>query len=682
VGNFICNALPAIPINDNKWHHFAFSQDTLSGAEMWVDGKPVFNFGKSIILLPELFRIGEPHRKNNGNSYLGKIDEFRIWAYKKDSVEINEQLYCKLSGTEDSLITYYPFEQGIPSGINHNISLVTDFSQSLNHGRLQNFKLIDNTSNFVCSDTLNLDSSCLKQNCKADFESQFISCNRIQLYALAHFQGTNDSLTFHWSVSNGQLMSDLKNPEFTFSNGSGSYEICLTISSKTCVANVCKTINIRIPGPPVFINCPEKNIKLYGCEATFPLQINAYDSCLNRNITATCYRSDLRMLKDPYSIGTTQVTCIAKAITGDSSICKFNVEVVDTIPPECDLNVYTVILDSSGSSILNESIILNYFHDNCSAVNVPTFSLNLNCSHIDKHIPAQFEMKDASGNRKNCSFLIKVEDRSDPQCQGRDTIISASSEQGAYFDFSFTSSDNCGVVMESCTPASGSLFPCGPTIVSCTAKDSSNNLGRCHFKVEVINCNTCCKNESRFQNMLAQGMKLESKWNQANNCQVQMFPPDLSECQFISQLKWGDGTITNGKFPDSLQFIHEYLNPGKYKICIKINEGLDSSCFQGQVCSEIEINSECNLVTAVQDLEPLGFILYPNPAMNTLYIHCVQKPEQLILADFTGNQILTKSVWQHEIDLDIVNLKPGIYTLTLIYANGLNSSTRFIKTGF
>ncbi|MBV6472693.1 MAG: hypothetical protein JPMHGGIA_00951 [Saprospiraceae bacterium] len=680
-GNFICDVLPDIPINDNRWHHFAFVQDTLTGAEMWVDGKRVFNFGKSTFLLPESFRIGERHRINNGNPFFGKIDEFRIWAFKKDSVKINEQLYCKLVGTEDSLITYYSFEQGIPSGLNHNISLVTDFSRSLNHGRLQNFKLVDSISNFVCSDTLNLDSSCLSQNCQADFESQFISCNQIQFYALAHFQGNKDSLVYHWSGSNGQLMSNSKNPEFTFTNGSGSYEVCLTISSKTCVANVCKTLNIRIPGPPIFIDCPSK-IRLYGCEAVFPIQINAYDSCLNKNITATCYRSDFRMLTDPYSIGTTQVTCIAKSITGDSSICKINIEVIDTIPPECDLNVYTAVLDNSGSSILNESLIVNSIHDNCSAVNVPTFSFKLNCSHIGKLIPAQFEMKDESGNRKNCSFLIRVEDRSDPQCEGRDTIISASSDQGAYFDFTFASSDNCGVIMKSCSPASGSLFTCGLTTVSCTVKDSSDNLGRCHFKVEVVNCNACCKNEGRFQNMLAQGVKLELKWNQANNCQVQLFPPDFSECQFITQLKWGDGTVTNGKFPDSLEFTHEYMNPGKYKICIQISEGLDSSCFQGKVCSDIEINSNCELFTSVEDLDPLGFILYPNPATNTLNIHCVKKANQLLLTDFKGVQILSKRVMLQTFNLDIDKLMPGIYTLTLIYANGLNSSARFIKTGF
>ncbi|XP_071961244.1 uncharacterized protein [Antedon mediterranea] len=41
-------------------------------------------------------------------------------------------------------------------------------------------------------------------------------------------------------------------------------------------------------------------------------------------------------------------------------------------------------------------------------------------------------------------------------------------------------------LIANCTPSSGSLFPAGPTTVTCTATDSDNNTGECNFAVQFI----------------------------------------------------------------------------------------------------------------------------------------------------------------------------------------------------
>ncbi|MBK6545002.1 MAG: HYR domain-containing protein [Saprospiraceae bacterium] len=679
-GNYFCEAVPSFPINDNKWHHFVFGKDSVSGADMWIDGKHFFHLGKSNFFLPEVFRIGNSYTMNNGNTFRGRIDEFRIWAFRKSAIEIQNQLYCQLKGNEDSLITYYTIEQGIPEGNNSIIGTIIDYSFKLNHGLLRNFNLNGKTSNIVCSDTLRLDSSCINNNCKVNFEVQSLSCNRVKFFALPSFQPNNDSLTYHWVGINTNFNTNEKNPEYTFTSGTGKYEICLTVKSRICEAVFCQILNINIPGPPSFLSCPEKTT-LYGCEAKYPINVFAFDSCTKMNILPICKRDDLKMLDEPYPIGITNVTCTAISASGDSNVCKIQIEVKDTIPPVCDLSIYTIVLNNSGTAELREDFTKNFVHDNCSPVSVSPFEISFNCTHIGVTIPAQFEMKDAFGNKRNCSFIIKVEDRTDPSCIGRDTVISASTEGGANLNFSISTFDNCTVNFQSCTPVSGSLFPCGPTIVACTVQDVSGNLGRCSFKVDVIDCNTCCKDEIQFNKLLNNDFTLESRWSQAQNCEIQLYPPNLSDCQYIGQLKWGDGTITNGKFPDTLDFIHEYLGPGKFKVCITIKEGIDSSCFLGTICSDIQINNDCKLTVDTDN--PLGtnILIFPNPAHEKIQIQSQISFNRLEIYNLDGRKLmcLNETHLTNQTVIDIRSLNSGAYIIKLWNTKGDQILTKFFK---
>ncbi len=49
-----------------------------------------------------------------------------------------------------------------------------------------------------------------------------------------------------------------------------------------------------------------------------------------------------------------------------------------------------------------------------------------------------------------------------------------------------TASDNSGAVAVTCIPASGSFFPCGDTVVTCTAEDRCENKRSCQFIVRVV----------------------------------------------------------------------------------------------------------------------------------------------------------------------------------------------------
>ena len=51
--------------------------------------------------------------------------------------------------------------------------------------------------------------------------------------------------------------------------------------------------------------------------------------------------------------------------------------------------------------------------------------------------------------------------------------------------FSFTATDNVGVVTQSCNPSSGSTFPIGISTVICTATDKAGNLSKASFTITV-----------------------------------------------------------------------------------------------------------------------------------------------------------------------------------------------------
>jgi hypothetical protein len=87
------------------------------------------------------------------------------------------------------------------------------------------------------------------------------------------------------------------------------------------------------------------------------------------------------------------------------------------------------------------------------------------------------------------SFKIRVNpDTVPPQiiCPA-DITARATSAAGAVVTYTATASDNCCVNL-TCTPASGSTFPCGESTVTCAATDGAGNTASCTFKVNVL-CN-------------------------------------------------------------------------------------------------------------------------------------------------------------------------------------------------
>ncbi len=85
---------------------------------------------------------------------------------------------------------------------------------------------------------------------------------------------------------------------------------------------------------------------------------------------------------------------------------------------------------------------------------------------------------------------VVIEDTMPPTVSGPAGPIMVIADAGgcdAEVTYTVTASDNCdGDVMPDCTPPSGSTFPSGPTMVSCTATDDCGNVSAPHtFTVDV-----------------------------------------------------------------------------------------------------------------------------------------------------------------------------------------------------
>jgi hypothetical protein len=94
---------------------------------------------------------------------------------------------------------------------------------------------------------------------------------------------------------------------------------------------------------------------------------------------------------------------------------------------------------------------------------------------------------DVAGNSAQASFTVSVEDTTAPQLTVPANIqAEATSEAGRVVDYNASAQDDAGEpVVVSCTPASGSLFPVGTTVVVCDATDTSGNVAQAAFNVTI-----------------------------------------------------------------------------------------------------------------------------------------------------------------------------------------------------
>ncbi len=188
-----------------------------------------------------------------------------------------------------------------------------------------------------------------------------------------------------------------------------------------------------------------------------------------------------------FPLGVTTVSCTARDVAGNTATRTFTVTIRDTTPPvlsvPSDRTVEAtgpggarVTFSASASDLVDGSVLAS-----CSPASGSTFTLGTTtvaCSATDSH-----------GNSASASFKVIVVDTTRPSLAvSADITREATSASGAAATYSPASAidlvDPSPHV--SCDHASGSSFPLGDTLVTCTATDFSGNVASASFTVHVV----------------------------------------------------------------------------------------------------------------------------------------------------------------------------------------------------
>jgi hypothetical protein len=182
----------------------------------------------------------------------------------------------------------------------------------------------------------------------------------------------------------------------------------------------------------------------------------------------------------------TTVACTATDEHGNGATTSFTIDVVDTTAP-----TMPALTDVVAEATSPDGAVVSYAAGKasdvvdhevvpvCTPASGSTFRLGdttVKCTATDAH-----------GNAASGTFTVTVQDTTAPEF-GPISVPTKEAEapQGAQVSFDPSATDVVDPSpVISCDPQSGSWFPLGATQVACTATDSSGNVGRTVFTVNV-----------------------------------------------------------------------------------------------------------------------------------------------------------------------------------------------------
>jgi hypothetical protein len=180
-----------------------------------------------------------------------------------------------------------------------------------------------------------------------------------------------------------------------------------------------------------------------------------------------------------FAVGTTTITCTATNLSGSDSDF-FTVRVLNGAAPELTVsaNITAEAMSPAGAVVLYGASATNDATIVCSQPSGSTFPLGVttvSCTATN------------AGGSDTDSFTITVVDTRPPVLMLDDVTAEATSASGAAVVYVAAATDLVDTNVDvQCTPASGSTFALGTTLVSCTATDDSDNSATDSFNVTVV----------------------------------------------------------------------------------------------------------------------------------------------------------------------------------------------------
>ena len=186
-----------------------------------------------------------------------------------------------------------------------------------------------------------------------------------------------------------------------------------------------------------------------------------------------------------FPLGTTTVTCTAQDAHGNAAVKSFAVSIVDTTSPLIDVPT-DMIVEATGPSgaavtftATAQDLVDGAIAAPCSPASGSVFPLGVTT--------AECVAEDSHGNEATASFTVTVRDTTPPALDVPASVVAeATGPAGAAVTYAASAVDFVdGALTPTCLPGSGSVFPLGTTVVSCTARDGAGNVGEMTFPVTV-----------------------------------------------------------------------------------------------------------------------------------------------------------------------------------------------------
>ena len=246
-----------------------------------------------------------------------------------------------------------------------------------------------------------------------------------------------------------------------------------TSKTFTVKVNDTEAPTLTVPAPIVVGNI------LGRAEAVVSFKVTPADNCLGVTVVSTPASGST------FGMGTTVVASVATDASGNTTSKNFTVTVKDTQAPTLTVPAAIVVSNEPGNcdAVVTFTVTAS---DNCSGVTVVSTPASGSTFGKGTTVVANVAT-DASGNKTSKNFTVTVKDTQAPTLAVPDSIV-VSNEPGncgAVVTFTVTAADNCSGVTVVSTPASGSNFPAGTTVVTSVAKDASGNKTSKTFTVTV-----------------------------------------------------------------------------------------------------------------------------------------------------------------------------------------------------
>jgi hypothetical protein len=200
-------------------------------------------------------------------------------------------------------------------------------------------------------------------------------------------------------------------------------------------------------------------------------------------------RSDGYALDAAYPKGITTITWTATDVDGLSASATRTVTVSDRENPSITAPASMLANTDPNLATANVAAGTASAADNCPNVTVQgarTDGAAMSAPYPMGKTTITWTATDASGNMNTATQTITVLDNTPPTLSVPVNLtVNATMPSGAVVVYLPLASDNVAVSSVSCSPASGSVFPIGQTLTTCTATDEAGNTKSTTFVVTV-----------------------------------------------------------------------------------------------------------------------------------------------------------------------------------------------------